>query len=150
MSWKSRKRNDKVYVLDAHALLTFLEDEEGADIVKDFLQRPGIQFYVSAINMGEVFYIILRERGIEVAELVESEVNQAHNIRVVDATWERAKMAGIFKSKGGISYADCFAAALALEKDAPLITGDKEFERVSDKVEIVWLKQANKSSTPYT
>lgn len=128
-------------MLDSYALLAFLEGEEGGDIVNDFLQSPGAQFYISAINMGEVFYIILRERGMAAAELVESELNQAHNIRVVDATWERAKMAGIFKSRGGISYADCFAAALALEKDAPLITGDKEFERVSDKIQIVWLKQ---------
>lgn len=143
MPWKSRKKNDKVYVLDAYAVLAFLEDETGGDIVNELLQSPGAQFYISAINLGEVFYILLRERGIKAAELVETELNQAHNIRVVDATRERAKMAGIFKSRGGISYADCFAAALAIEKAAPLITGDKEFNKVNDKVPIIWLNQKN-------
>lgn len=141
MPWKSKKKKNEVYVLDAYALLAFLEAEEGGEIVKEFLQSPGSQFFISAVNLGEVYYIVLRERGKEVAELVESELKQAKNIRVVDATWERAKMAGEFKSKGGISYADCFAAALAVEKDAPLLTGDKEFERVTDRVQIIWLKQ---------
>ncbi|MDF9407974.1 type II toxin-antitoxin system VapC family toxin [Pelotomaculum isophthalicicum JI] len=134
-----RKKNDKVFVLDAYALLAFLEAEEGGDIVNEYLQGPGAQFYISAINLGEVFYIVLRERGMETAEIVESEVMQANNIRIVDVTWERAKLAGIFKSRGGISFADCFAAALALEKDAPLITGDKEFQKVTDKIKIIWL-----------
>jgi len=139
MPWKLRKKNDKVFVLDAYALLAFLEAEEGGDIVNDYLQNPGAQFYISSINLGEVFYIVLRERGMETAELVESEIIQANNIRIVDVTWERAKLAGVFKSRGGISFADCFAAALALEKDVPLITGDKEFQRVTDKIQIIWL-----------
>ena len=141
MPWKSKKKKNEVYVLDAFALLAFLEAEEGGEIVKDFLQRPGAQFFISAVNLGEVYYIVLRERGKEIAELVESELRQAQNIRVVDATWERAKMAGEFKARGGISYADCFSAALALEKEAPLLTGDKEFDKVADKVQIIWLRQ---------
>lgn len=141
MPWKSKKKKNEVYVLDAFALLAFLEAEEGGEIVKDFLQGPGAQFFISAVNLGEVYYIVFRERGKEIAELVESELRQAQNIRVVDVTWERAKMAGEFKARGGISYADCFSAALALEKDAPLLTGDKEFEKVTDKVQIIWLRQ---------
>jgi predicted nucleic acid-binding protein len=52
-------------------------------------------------------------------------------------------MAGELKARGGISYADCFAAALAIEKNAPLLTGDREFEQVADKVRIVWLKKVS-------
>ena len=113
-------------------------------MVKDLLDSPGARFYISAVNLGEVYYIILRERGMEVAKLVESELNLAHNIHVIDATWERAKMAGEFKARGGISYADCFAAALAVEKNAPLLTGDREFERIIDKIQIVWIKKKTK------
>lgn len=131
-------------MLDAYALLAFLEAEEGSETVKDLLESPGMRFYISAVNLGEVYYIILRERGMEVAKLIESELNLAHNIHTVDATWERAKMAGEFKAGGGISYADCFAAALAVEKNAPLLTGDSEFERISDKVQIVWIKKKAK------
>lgn len=139
-----KKRENNIYVLDANALLAFLEAEEGGEKVKDLLESPGARFYVSAVNLGEVYYVILRERGMELAKLVESEINLAHNIHAVDATWERAKMAGEFKARGGISYADCFAAALAVEKNAPLLTGDSGFERVSDKVRIAWIKKKAK------
>ena len=128
-------------MLDAYALMAFLEAEEGGERVKELLESPGTLFYINAVNLGETYYIILRERGEEAAKMVETELSLANNIRVVDATWERAKMAGEFKARGGISYADCFAAALAVEKDAPLITGDGEFERVADRVRIIWLKK---------
>lgn len=144
MPGKLKKRDNNIYVLDAYALLAFLEAEEGGETVKGLLESPGARFYISAVNLGEVYYIILRERGMEVAKLVESEINLAHNIHAIDATWERAKMAGEFKARGGISYADCFAAALAVEKNAPLLTGDGEFERISDKIQIVWIKKKAK------
>ena len=140
MTWKSEKRKNDVYILDAYALLAFLEAEEGGEIVKEFLQTPGALFYISVVNFGEVYYIVYRERGKESAQLVENELKQSNNIRIIDATWERAKIAAELKSRGRISYADCFAAALAIEKEAPLITGDKEFSVVADKIQVIWLE----------
>lgn len=140
MPQKLRKRRSKTYILDAYALLAFLEAEDGGEMVRDLLAAPGNRFYISAVNLGEAYYIILRERGSEAATRVEGELNLSPNIRVVAATWERAKAAAQLKARGGISYADCFAAALAMEKDAPLLTGDPEFERVADKIQIIWLK----------
>jgi len=37
MLWKSQKRKNEVYILDAYALLAFLEAEKGGEIVKEFL-----------------------------------------------------------------------------------------------------------------
>ncbi|MCL6449051.1 MAG: type II toxin-antitoxin system VapC family toxin [Armatimonadetes bacterium] len=140
MPEKSKKKTGSAYILDAHAVLAFLEAEEGGELIKSLLSDHGTRFYLSVVNLGEIYYIILRERGRDAAEKVEAELNLLKNIRVVDVTWKRAKTAGEFKARGGISYADCFAAALALEKKAPLLTGDREFERVSDTIQIVWLK----------
>jgi predicted nucleic acid-binding protein len=49
------------------------------------------------------------------------------------------QIAARFKVAGGISYADCFAAALAKSKDAPLVTGDREFEQLKNEIEIIWV-----------
>jgi predicted nucleic acid-binding protein len=38
-----------------------------------------------------------------------------------------------------MSYADCFAAALAKEKKTDLLTGDKEFKQVESEIGIRWL-----------
>jgi predicted nucleic acid-binding protein len=38
-----------------------------------------------------------------------------------------------------MSFADCFAAALAKQKKALLLTGDPEFKQVETQVTIDWL-----------
>jgi predicted nucleic acid-binding protein len=38
-----------------------------------------------------------------------------------------------------MSYADCFAAALAKQKKALLLTGDPEFKQVDSEITIDWL-----------
>jgi len=50
-----------------------------------------------------------------------------------------AKQAAIFKARHKMSYADCFAAALAKQKNAELITGDPEFKAVEKEIKINWL-----------
>ncbi|MBP9665121.1 MAG: PIN domain-containing protein [Pyrinomonadaceae bacterium] len=48
-------------------------------------------------------------------------------------------MAAGYKAGGGISYADCFAAALAKQTNATLITGDREFKKLESEITIEWL-----------
>ena len=43
------------------------------------------------------------------------------------------------KAHHAVSYADAFAIALAQEKEAPVITGDPEFEKVEYLVKVIWL-----------
>ena len=38
-----------------------------------------------------------------------------------------------------ISFADCFAVATALQFSAAVVTGDPEFKKVENFVEIVWV-----------
>jgi predicted nucleic acid-binding protein len=45
----------------------------------------------------------------------------------------------VFKTKGKIAYADCFAAALAKDRKAELVTGDNELKQVEGEVKILWL-----------
>ena len=40
---------------------------------------------------------------------------------------------------GRMSYADCFAAALAKLRKAELVTGDKEFKQVEGEVKVLWI-----------
>ena len=40
-----------------------------------------------------------------------------------------------------LSLADCFAAALAKERKAELVTGDPEFKPLDHEIKIGWLAQ---------
>jgi predicted nucleic acid-binding protein len=54
---------------------------------------------------------------------------------------ELVRQAAVFKATRKLSYADCFAAALAKTRNAELVTGDREFKVVeSDLKKIRWLK----------
>ena len=60
-------------------------------------------------------------------------------IQFVDADWELTLEAARFKSQHKMSYADCYAAALAKVKGGFLITGDKEFKAVEEQITIQWV-----------
>jgi ribonuclease VapC len=60
-------------------------------------------------------------------------------IEIVDADWQLTRQAAAFKVNGKISYGDCFAAALAKNRQAELITGDAEFKVLQDEINISWI-----------
>jgi predicted nucleic acid-binding protein len=60
-------------------------------------------------------------------------------ISLIPADLELAKQAAIFKASKRMSYADCFAAALAKIRRVGLVTGDPEFKQVEAEVKILWL-----------
>jgi ribonuclease VapC len=64
---------------------------------------------------------------------------QRLGIRFVDGDWHLTRLAAGFKAKHRMSYADCYAAALAKDRKAELVTGDKEFQQVKNDVRINWL-----------
>ncbi len=116
----------KRYVFDSYALLALLEDEKGADLIAGILTEQENQIYLSIISMGEIYYLLLRIKGMEQAEKVIESVALDDAIAVAEASWDRVRAAASVKAEGGLSYADAFAVALAKELNAPLLTGDPE------------------------
>jgi len=128
-------------ILDAHGLLVFLEKEAGFEKVESFFVNAVEKdnyLLMASVNFGEVYYIVLRECGQEKAHEIEK-IIRTLPIEIVDVDMQLAKEAARFKATKKISYADCFAAALAKLHRGELITGDKEFKILEDEVKIAWL-----------
>jgi predicted nucleic acid-binding protein len=53
--------------------------------------------------------------------------------------WDMTKRAADFKARHRLSYADCFAAALAQQHHVELVTGDREFRPLEGEIKIHWL-----------
>ena len=53
---------------------------------------------------------------------------------------ELAEAAARLKNEHDLGLADAFAAALAKEKKAELVTADTEFKAVEKEIKIAWLK----------
>jgi ribonuclease VapC len=134
-------RRPKAIVLDSWAVIAYLEGEPAAEKVADHIadaHENDIPLFMSVVNAGEVWYIIAREASVGDADRSITELRHL-GIEFVDADWPLAHEAGGFKSKHRMSFADCFAAALAKQKNALLLTGDREFRQVEKDINIDWL-----------
>jgi len=128
-------------VLDANALIGVLEARSGAEPVKKLLQQAAageIRILISIIQWGEVYYIAWRNHGLAAAEKVLQQI-AGLPIHVVNTDSELTKLAASFRVRYHLPYADGFAAALAHEQNATLVTGDRDFAPLEKNIRILWL-----------
>jgi len=128
-------------VLDAYSIIAYLEGEKGSDTVVEVFKSArdsGKNLLLSVVNWGEVYYIILREEGQKRADEVSNLISTLP-VEIVPADLEIAKKAAEYKATKKMSYADCFAAALAKLRKAELVTGDEEFKGVAKDIKIQWI-----------
>jgi ribonuclease VapC len=132
----------KTYVFDASALFAFLRDKPGAPKVEELLteaRRGRAKVLMSAVNYGEVYGLILREFGREQALSAVHAVRPL-SIEPVHVTPQKACQAADIKVKYKLYYLDSFAAALAIEHKATLVTSDSDFRKLGHAFPVVWLK----------
>jgi predicted nucleic acid-binding protein len=122
--------------------MAFLEDEPAGEAVGNIIADAhdhGIPLMITTVNAGEVWYILAREVSEAAADQSIKDMHEL-GIQFHDADWKLANQAARFKATKKMSFADCFAAALAAHhKGSALITGDKEFKEVESSVKIHWL-----------
>ncbi len=126
-------------VLDAYALLAYLKEESGYDRVMERMGPEGGDLLINSVNLGEVFYILARERGMEGAEHFLSVVLPSLPITVVENSQVDVIAAARIKAGHALSFADCFAAATAIRERAPLVTGDPEFRKLGKALAVDWI-----------
>jgi len=136
-------KKPKAVVLDSWAVIAYLEDEEPAARVADIIadsHEQQIPLLMTVVNAAEVWYIVARQTS---AADADSSIKQLRDLGIefIDADWGLAKEAGYFKSKNKMSLADAFAAALAKQRKAHLVTGDSEFKQIEKEVAINWLTE---------
>ena len=115
------------YVLDACALLAFLNDEEGADVIEKFLEQPATDdasVSMSIVNLLEIYYGELRDKGADVAQIVLDMVHH-YSINITNTIskqvfHEAARLKATYK----ISLADCIGIATSLELSGQFVTSD--------------------------
>lgn len=133
----------ETYVLDSFAVLALLGKATGSGRVSQLLhqaQRQEVYLLMSWVNAGEVAYIVERRWGKERFYQVWATL-EATRIEMVPVGRELALAAASIKAEHPLAYADAFAAALALKRQAWLVTGDPEFERLEGTLPILWLSQ---------
>lgn len=130
------------FILDSYALLAFLGGEPGKEVVRaclDKANRKELKLYLSLINLGEVLYITERVHKLTAAQSALALIEQLP-IEVLPVTKETVLSAAHIKAHFPIAYADAFAAAAALDRGNPILTGDPEFQAIEHEVDIHWIR----------
>ncbi len=130
-----------IQVLDSWPLLAYFEKQAAAPQAIEILEqaaREEKKLLISAVNWGEILYITEQRYGPMKRDQIEDIMGQMP-LHVYSADVGLAREAARFKTQYKLGYADCFAAALAFLKDAQLVTGDRDFRPLKDKIRILWL-----------
>jgi predicted nucleic acid-binding protein len=131
----------KTYVLDANAVLDFVEDGPGAERVEQLFQdarQRNNPVLMSVVNWGEVFYHSWQQRGEESARATLAGLSRL-KLELVPVDLPQSMQAGEIKARHKIPYVDCLAAALAIMRQAVLVTSDRDFEKLGRHFPILWI-----------
>jgi predicted nucleic acid-binding protein len=129
-------------VLDSFALIAYFRDQPGAETVEDLLVSAGKKdnpLLMSDVNYAEVKYSVVKKDGAAAWEEA-AKILQGLPIDFHSTTRTLADTAADFKARFKMSLADAFAAALAKERKAELVTGDPEFKPLEKEIKIHWLR----------
>jgi len=123
-------------VLDASALLAFLHNEPGGDIVRDHLGKS----IISTVNWCEVIQKCV-ERGVDTVGMAENFATLG--VRILPYTITQAEIAGqlwLETRPLGLSLGDRSCLALGLEKKLPVLTADKAWQSFNKGLEIRFIR----------
>ncbi len=125
---------EKPYVIDSSALLTLIEDEEGADRVQEVLRERDV--ILPWLVLMEVYYISQQENG-------KPEADRRYALMrhlPAEIVWEMDEPALLtaarFKAEHRLSFADAVIAALAKRRGAVLLHKDPEYDALAEHIEM--------------
>ena len=129
------------YVLDTFAWMAYARAEPGGETVRELVRQAEagqVELHMTAVNVAEAFYGTWRRAGPRMARRVVDDLPLL-GVAIHDADLALSLRAGALKAQYPLALGDCYAAALAQQLDATLVTGDPEFRQLHGVVKIEWL-----------
>ena len=120
-------------VVDASVVLTWLQDEPGADAAEPHLME-GV---IGAANWSEVLRKVRQADG-----QVETTARLLHSfgLRVADVTEADAELAALAWPDASLSLGDRLCLALGIRLKLPIATADRAWARLADGPEVVLIR----------
>ena len=136
------------YLLDACAILAFLNDEKGADVVSSLIDRAKhdeVILSMNAANLIEVYYDRIRVVGAEDADDIIRKIYENSPITIIEIlSPDIIREASYIKSSGKMSFADTILVATARCTGATIVTCDHvELEPIEqqENIPFLWIRQ---------
>jgi predicted nucleic acid-binding protein len=131
------------HCLDACAVIAYLRQEPGSEVLKEIIERPNTFLAIHVCNLGEVYYDFFRDDGLTAARTAWTNALALPLALRRDTDDPFIQRVGVIKVEERVSFADAFALALAERLSVPLVTTDHhEFDAVEQKghFRFLWLR----------
>jgi predicted nucleic acid-binding protein len=123
----------KPYLLDTSAIMTFMENEAGANHVEEILRNETV--LLPFVVPLEVYYITLQEKDEQTADSRYAMLKALKVMHLWEINEPILLTAARYKGQRSISLADSIIAAFAARHGAVLVHKDPEYETLKDEVE---------------
>lgn len=124
------------HILDSSALLAFINQEQGAEIVEQYLPNA----IMSSINIAEVVAVL---SSIDMPEDVINNIIQDLDIEVINFDLKQAMSTGFLRKttkSAGLSFGDRACINLASVKNLPAVTADKAWKSLDLMASIILIR----------
>lgn len=116
-------------VVDTSVLLAVLFKEPNAEWVMAQFDAHGHNLLMSTVNLAETM-IMLRNRHKDSASVEATEHDLLDSeLRFIPPTVEHARLAAMARDRFPLNLGDCFAYALSVTQNCPILTLDEDFRR---------------------
>jgi len=141
---------NEIYVLDACSLIALLTNEDGADVIKELLQRAvdsKIEVLMHKINLFEVYYDTYKVYGEEKAIKLLDDIKTTPIRIITEITDDILIKAGRLKSLYKMSLADSIGLAEAIINNGCFVTADHHELKIvqeNEKIKILLFRERMK------
>jgi len=129
------------FVLDACAMLAYLNNEEGSALIEAILKKAEkneASVFITAMDLAEIYHIVLKEEGREKA-LKTMVLIKNLPVKSIGLDEPLLMSAGEIRVQFPLTLGDALVVAVAKSREAKVITGDRDFKKVEKEVEVVWI-----------
>jgi len=141
---------NNLFVFDACSLIALLTNEDGADVVKNLLQKATngeIKILMHKVNFLEVYYYIYKRYNEQTALKLLKDIKIAPIKIETEITDDILIKAGRLKSLYKMSLADSIGLAETIINNGRFVTADHhelEIVQEKEKIDLVWIRERKK------
>jgi predicted nucleic acid-binding protein len=126
-----------MYLIDTNIFLEILLSQEKKDICKEFLLSNIEHIYISDFSLHSIGVILFRNGKETVFNKFVEDIIQ--KIKILSLSEELYFDLGEVKEKFGLDFDDAYQFKTAEEYGLSIVTQDRDFEKISAKIEIKFL-----------
>lgn len=130
-------KNNLLYVVDSSVVIAYFLGKNGENNARKYINNA----VISSVNYTEIISRLYQKTDISFEEIIQKLEALNFNVMLYDRAQaiSAAQLHASTRSHG-LSYGDCACLALALEKELPAVTADKEWTELDIDTEVICIR----------